>query len=357
MASDSYPPKLTPLERLDMIPASLSLVAASLYWSIAAVFRGKSGASSYNKHIKFALMRKAMTRLSIRQTQSTNPPSNEIYDAYIKKQGLENQTVTLKHGALGHWLGNKDAKQVVVYYHGGGFALPLNNAYFEIFNEIIEDFRAQGKDVAIFFLTYTLAPYAAYPTQTRQAVEALRYVIQETGRDPANVVIGGDSAGGNLTLGVLSHLSHPHEAIDQLDIPGPLAGSFLIAPWVSFSQGFPSFQKNANKDMLAPPYLARWSAAFLGGKKGDNYSEPFLAPAEWWKDLKTKDMLVVAGGDEVFLGSVEQFVEKLKSVFPSTSFIIGADEAHVAPIVNRMLNDSSETEQGKAVTSWLSARL
>ena len=42
-----------------------------------------------------------------------------------------------------------------------------------------------------------------------------------------------------------------------------------------------------------------------------------------------------------------------QSVFPNTIFIIGKDEPHDAPMVYRLLNDKTETQQGKAIKSWL----
>jgi hypothetical protein len=42
-------------------------------------------------------------------------------------------------------------------------------------------------DFAIFCLDYTLVPHAVYPTQLRQAVSALRYLVQAQNRSPRTV--------------------------------------------------------------------------------------------------------------------------------------------------------------------------
>jgi hypothetical protein len=36
----------------------------------------------------------------------------------MKRKGVKPETVFFKDGALGHWLGNKDAKKVVIYFPG-----------------------------------------------------------------------------------------------------------------------------------------------------------------------------------------------------------------------------------------------
>jgi acetyl esterase/lipase len=195
---------------------------------------------------------------------------------------------------------------------GGGFAVAANIAYFELFNTIIEELNAAGKDIAIFWVTYTLTPHAVYPAQMRQSVEALRYIIKDANRAPANVFIGGDSAGGNLVFTVLSHLSHPHPEIEPLELSENLGGALAMAPWVSFSQDFPSMKENAYKDMLPLETLKNWSDLYIAGAKGDNYNQALLAPAEWWSGLKANHVLIVLGGDEVFRSSIEQFAERLK---------------------------------------------
>jgi acetyl esterase/lipase len=64
------------------------------------------------------------------------------------------------------------------------------------------------------------------------------------------IITGGDSAGANLALGVISVLLHSLEGIQPLRITAPLAGILLISPWVSFSTESQSFVKNANRDVI-----------------------------------------------------------------------------------------------------------
>lgn len=52
------------------------------------------------------------------QRRYVMPPSNKIYDLYIRKTRQMPQTVDLGHGALGHWVGDKNADNVLVWYHG-----------------------------------------------------------------------------------------------------------------------------------------------------------------------------------------------------------------------------------------------
>lgn len=114
---------------------------------------------------------------------------------------------------------------------------------------------------------------------------------------------------------------------------------------------------NKNKDIISPKSLGRWGKAYLSGQKPDNYSEPFIAPPEWWKGVKAKDVLIVAGSDEILVSSIEAFVKKFKASVPQTTYFVGEYECHVGMILERLLRDMTETQQGRKIRSWLSARL
>ncbi|KAE8364314.1 Alpha/Beta hydrolase protein [Aspergillus caelatus] len=299
-------------ERVDLMHAQLTVLGTALYSAVTGIFRGKSGASGYGLHVGNAALRKLCNRLSAEQFQYMNGPTRSVYETGLQKKGLQPETVPLNHGAQGHWIGNKNAKNVVIYYHGGGFAVPCAAGHISFYGDLVNTFNAEGHDVAFFIITYSLTPHAVYPTQLRQAVEALRYILTETNRDPANVVIAGDSAGGNLALAVLLHLSHPHPEIEPLCDVAPLAGLFAFAPWVSFVHEGTSMQDNQYKDMIGREILDRWSRMYLGadGREGDAWSEPNRAPIEWWRNAKVKEVLILAGKDEILFDPIDAFVKK-----------------------------------------------
>jgi hypothetical protein len=52
------------------------------------------------------------------RSRTISPSTPTEYKLYTWKKGIPNQTVDLGGGATGHWLGNKDAKNVLIWYHG-----------------------------------------------------------------------------------------------------------------------------------------------------------------------------------------------------------------------------------------------
>lgn len=112
------------------------------------------------------------------------------------------------------------------------------------------------------------------------------------------IAISGDSAGGNMALGLLSHILHPHPDIPKIELEEPLATAILISPWISFSTTYASMQRNKTSDMLTPEALYRWSESFKGSKSSDEYNEPMLADETWFSDVeKVVTDILVWGGD------------------------------------------------------------
>lgn len=198
---------------------------------------------------------------------------------------------------------------------GGGFAMAANLAFFEFWDRLIISARANNKDLAIFALSYTLTPHAQYPTQLTQAVEAMRYIASQK-KQRKSIVIGGDSAGASLTMGVLSHLAHPHPTIAPLKLAQPLAGAVLLAFPPTMDESRAEGQElYCGGDIVVPSVGTKWLNPYMGTSKKDNYTSPLEAPTNWFKALPVKKILVLAGGNEVLRPFMEEFVEKVTVSF------------------------------------------
>ncbi|PLB36748.1 lipase/thioesterase family protein [Aspergillus candidus] len=343
---------LTLREKLDFIPALGTLWLTIVWAMFTGLWRSEHYPKSWLLHIGYATFRKATARLSIRQMQYVLPPTNKIYEQYARKAKQLANTVDLGDGALGHWIGKHDADTVLIWYHGGGFALPANMAYFKFFGTLVGDASRAGKSFSVFTLTYSLAPTATYPTQLRQAVSALRYIA---GQNPSKqILLGGDSAGGNLVGGVMSHLAHTHPLIEPLTLSQPLGGAVMIAPWTMMITDFTGHLIDSRGDLITEAVAAPWAGSYLGTAPRDNYTDLADAPVEWFETFPVRKVLVCAGEREILLPVIEQFVEKLRKGFPNdVEYCLGKREGHVAPVYNLHIGDKTETEQGKRVRSWL----
>ncbi|EHY57808.1 hypothetical protein HRR83_005280 [Exophiala dermatitidis] len=349
------------IDKLDLIPGLLSILGTAIYAAVTAPFRGEAGAYTFKQHVTHAMVRKMVTRLDTHQLQYVGEPFSKVYEKWYRSQGGKPDIVTLNSGRKAFWMGDhKTAKYIVVYYHGGGFSLDGDDTHFRFWHSVQKDLQDNNIPVAFLFLEYSLVPHATYPTQIIEAIEAVNYVTTELKRPASEILLAGDSAGGNMCLAVLSQIMHPSSQLPEVQLADgdKLKGLVLVAPWVSFRTDWPSVKRNEPKDIVCEYGGRKWSRDYLGGKETSPFAEALLAPADWWKDSKVEQLLVVAGADEILIDPINQWVDKFKSVNPdTTTYVVGAHEGHIAPIFNLRFGDTTETEQGKAIKSWMKAKL
>lgn len=123
-------------------------------------------------------------------------------------------------------------------------------------------------------------------------------------------------------LGIISHISHPHPQIPPLHLSAPFKGILLLSPWVSFGSVSSSGERCKNRDIIQPEIARKWSNAFLGEQKTDEYNEPLSAKVAWWKGLKAEEILLVASADECLTDDVAKMggILKVSHVTFSSSF-------------------------------------
>jgi len=354
------------VSKLGIASVTLKATAAALQRALVSPFKGDNGASTYFKDVMFAMMRTQLGSTNLAQDRYMNPLLPETYDKFAKKQGFAPDSVTLPSGCQAHWIGDRNAEKVILYLHGGGYVLAASEGHLQM----LLDIKNELTNTAILVPAYYLAPEHIYPTQLRQATEALRYLVETEGRDPSKITVGGDSAGGNLTISLLSHLAHPHEQIPALTLPGTgkLHAAFLISPWCSFNTHTPAYVTNAEKDMFDARALSRWSSAFLGSNSpfaGDFYSEPVLAPASWWEKTAevVDEVLIWGGANEILIDGIEEFARRFEKGFGGkggrVTTVVTERAAHVEYVVDKMFGygDDAGTGAGKTIKSWLKAKL
>lgn len=253
--------------------------------------------------------------------------------------------------------------QRVLTLSGGGFSLDSSSEHLTFWGkDVMSHVNKQSPETLSFlFLAYTLVPFETYPKQIQEAVEALKYLTEDLKRAPTTISLGGDSAGGNICLAVLSHLLHPHPHLPPLTLNQPLKTVLLMAPWVSFRTDFPSATSNADRDIVSTQNSEMWSSTYMAGEPSTPYAEPFSADPDWWKGAEKVVHYVIctAGSDELLLDQITQWVDKYKSVTPAShlEYVIGHRECHIAPIVELTLGDSTPTQQGEAFKAFLLAKL
>lgn len=166
----------------------------------------------------------------------------------------------------------------------------------------------------MLFLQYDLAPGARYPRQLEQAVELLRYATTTLRRAPENITLMGDSAGGNLVLGVLSHLMHPHPEIQALEGKGRVKGAVSCSPVTVMDAENERFRTHESQDPASAATIRVWLANYLGSSRTDSWNEPLNVDARWWSRLDdvVGGVLVTVASNEMMAADTIACAEKIK---------------------------------------------
>jgi acetyl esterase len=93
----------------------------------------------------------------------------------------------------------------LIYLHGGGFILFSIDTH----DRLMREYAAAG-NFLVLGVDYPLSPEAPYPAALNQIIELIDWLGNSGGRalgiDPNRLAIGGDSAGGNLSVGTALRL-------------------------------------------------------------------------------------------------------------------------------------------------------
>ena len=134
-----------------------------------------------------------------------------------------------------------------------------------------------------------LAPEHPFPAALDDAVEAYQWLLAR-GLAPGRIVLGGDSAGGGLTVATLI-------AFRDRGLPRP-GGGICISPWVDLTCSGASYATKASADpIVTRDGVEAMAQAYVG--TGDRKAA-LVSPL--YADLKgLSPLLVQVGSDEVLL--------------------------------------------------------
>jgi monoterpene epsilon-lactone hydrolase len=132
---------------------------------------------------------------------------------------------------------SKESERHILYFHGSGFIADLPKTFHYWSDEL-----ANINNATVYLLDYPLAPEHPFPLGLDACVDAYKWMVNEKNISPNKIVIGGDSAGGNLVLATLLKLK-------QEGLPQP-ACAFALSPSLDLTLSSQSMFSNQKSDFI-----------------------------------------------------------------------------------------------------------
>lgn len=165
----------------------------------------------------------------------------------------------------GEWVSVNRAhmqKYVILHCHGGGYSTGS-----KLYARTLTSKLAASTSMDVFCFDYRLAPEHPYPAATEDAMKVWNYLML-LGYGARDIIVTGDSAGGNLALSLILKLKEENRILPR--------GLILLSAWTDLTSSGKSFQTKAEVDpVLDKEYIDRMVRAYA---EGEDLKNPFISP-------------------------------------------------------------------------------
>lgn len=258
-------------------------------------------------------------------------------------------------------------EKVLYHLHGGGY-IRLSAHPCDMTAAIARGILQHTESIhRVFALEYRLSsskPFEVenpFPSALIDALAGYNYLVNVVGFSPADIVIAGDSAGGNLTHALTRYLIE-YKGFDKL--PPPPGSIILLSPWSDLSVSHDS--PTGSSDMfLNSDYIdcsrggINFSkASFLGPLgRGAAVQNPYISPASLNAGLVIDfkgfpRTFLVAGGAEVLYDQIITLRDRMvKDLGDQLTYHEMKDAVHDYLIFE--WHEPERTETLKAIAKWV----
>lgn len=225
---------------------------------------------------------------------------------------------------------------ILLYFHGGGYIFGAPETHSAMVANLVKRLGARA-----ILPRYPLAPEHPYPAAPDFA-EAV-YDAVRTKHPDAPIFVGGDSAGGGLTLTLLARLL-------RKGAPLP-AGAIALSPLTDLTFSGDSIRTNAHADVELPAErIPDMTAMYLNGVDPSN---PDVSPLN--ADFNGAPPIWITVGDtEILLDDSRRMQERLRAQGVPVTYVEERDLPHVWPIFHNFLPEARATLA--ALAGWMQAQ-
>jgi acetyl esterase/lipase len=232
-------------------------------------------------------------------------------------------------GLPGEWsiAPGSDASRVLLFFHGGGYCSGSILSHRRLVTEAGR--AARARTLAI---EYRLAPEHPFPAALGDAFAAWNF-LRISGIAAEHIVVGGDSAGGGLTIALINRLRDAGERL-----PGCV---WLLSPWTDLTlSGSTLATKDAVDPVIHKAYLAELVEAYL--PRDIDRRDPRVSPL--YADLRGfPPTLIQVGACETLLEDSVRFAAAAGAANVAVTLEIWPDMIHAWPMWNAHLEPGRRT--------------
>lgn len=215
-----------------------------------------------------------------------------------------------------------DRDKVLLFFHGGGYCSGSIKSHRRM---VTEAGRAMG--MRTLAIDYRRAPEHQFPAQHEDALAAWRFLARQ-GVAPDRIAVGGDSAGGNLSLSLVGRLRAAGERLPRC--------LWLVSPWTDLSMSGATLAiKEAIDPIIHRAYLEELAAAYVPPAVARR--DPLISPL--FADLSGfPPMLIQVGSAETLLSDAARLAEAAGAADVKVRLEIWPHMIHAWPVWNAQLS-------------------
>lgn len=175
-------------------------------------------------------------------------------------------------------------KYVILYCHGGGYSTGST-----VYARTLTSKLAASTSMDVLCFDYRLAPEHPYPSALEDAMKAWDYLML-LGYGARDVIVAGDSAGGNLALSLVLKLKDERRLLPR--------GLVLLSPWTDLTSSGKSHETRRELDpVLDEDYLDRMIRSYA---PDEDLKNPYISPL-FGDFAGFPPTLIQAGDNEILL--------------------------------------------------------
>jgi monoterpene epsilon-lactone hydrolase len=230
------------------------------------------------------------------------PPGTEARAQYnaLMESVLPRDDVTFEAdtigGIQGLWVLPRGGRseEAILHFHGGWFNFGAADAYRNLVGQVAARAGARA-----FIPNYRLAPEHLFPAATEDALASYEGLAK---RNVYRLALTGDSAGGNLALGLASRITG-----GDISVEATLVGVDFMSPVTDLTLSSPTYNTRADADpFFTRPQVAELVRSYLGNTDPMN---PLASPLHG-RLAGMPPVRVHVGDDEVLLDDSRLYIDR-----------------------------------------------